>query len=321
MRHLPEGTENENLLVGLDTSDDGGVFKLTDDLAIVQSIDYFTPICDDPYMFGQIAAANALSDIYAMGGKPVTALNIVGYPIKKMPPETLAEILRGGADKIQESGAVLAGGHSIDDQEPKYGLSVTGTVHPDAIFKNVGAKPGDKLVLTKPLGAGIITTAIKFGKASEQEQKDVMTAMATLNKTGAEVLADFHPHAVTDVTGFGLTGHGFEMANGSHVTLHISYKDVPVIDGTLTHARNKVIPGGGRENRDYLLEHVEHAPHIELADQLILSDSITSGGLLISLPADEADAYVDAYNQAQDTFKAAVIGHVTDFEGHAIKIK
>lgn len=296
------------------------MFKLTDDLAIVQSIDYFTPICDDPYMYGQIAAANALSDIYAMGGKPITALNMVGYPIKKLSPQVLAEILRGGADKIKESGAVLVGGHSIDDQEPKYGLSVTGTVHPDKIFKNAGAKPGDKLVLTKPLGAGIITTAIKFDKASDQEKEDVMKAMAVLNKTGAETLEGFHPNAVTDVTGFGLMGHGFEMASGSGVTLHIEYKDVPVIDGTLTHAKNKIIPGGGRENRDYLIDQVSYDKSVKLHDQLILCDSITSGGLLVSLPAEEADTYVEAYNLAQTDFKAKVIGHVTEQKEHAIII-
>ena len=272
-------------------------------------------------MYGQIAAANALSDIYAMGGKPITALNIVGYPINKLSPEVLAEILRGGADKIKESGAVLAGGHSIDDQEPKYGLSVTGTVHPDQIFKNVGAKPGDKLVLTKPLGAGIITTAIKFGKASKAEQEAVMTAMATLNKIGAETLAGFHPSAVTDVTGFGLMGHAYEIAIGSGVTFHIDYKEVPVIEGTLNHAKNKVIPGGGRENHEYLEGQVSYAKNVKKHDQLILCDSITSGGLLISLPAEEADNYVDAYNLAQNNFEAKVIGHVTELEDHAIVVK
>ncbi len=311
MRHLPSKDEDERLLVGLDTSDDGGVYQLTDDIALVQTVDYFTPIVDDPYMFGQIAAANALSDVYAMGGEPKTVLNIVGFPIKKLSHEILAQILKGASDKTKEAGAVIAGGHSIDDQEPKFGLSCTGIVHPDRIFKNVGAKPGDKLVLTKPLGVGILTTAIKFGKASEQEEEASTNTMATLNKVAAEVLKSYHPHAVTDVTGFGLLGHGYEMASGSDVSFDISYGSVPLIDGTLKHAKGGVIPGGARDNHAWLSPNITYDSSLKKHDQLILCDSITSGGLLISLPAEEVDGYINEMNE-KAPFAAVVIGDVTE---------
>lgn len=320
MCHLPSSDDNEQLLVGLDTSDDGGVYQLTEDLAIVQTVDYFTPIVDDPYMFGQIAAANALSDVYAMGGTPKTALNIAGFPIKKLPAEVFAAILKGGADKVKEAGAVIAGGHTIDDQEPKYGLSCTGTVHPDKVFKNVGAKPGDKLVLTKPLGVGILTTAVKFGKASEQEEDEATSTMAALNKTAAETLADYHPNAVTDVTGFGLLGHGYEMACGSDVTLTFHYSAIPLIDGTVKHAKAGVIPGGARDNHSWLSENVSYEKKIKKHDQLILCDSITSGGLLVSLPAEEADDYVQKMKSKGHT-ATAVIGEVNDKQEKAIQVK
>nr|WP_281242795.1 selenide, water dikinase SelD [Salisediminibacterium haloalkalitolerans] len=310
LRHLPASDEHEKLLVGLGTNDDGGVYQLKEDLAIVQSIDYFTPICDDPYMFGQIAAANALSDIYAMGGTPITVLNIVGYPIKKASPEVLAGILRGGADKAAEAGAVIAGGHSIDDKEPKYGMSCTGTVHPDRIFKNVGAKPGHVLVLTKPLGGGIISTAIKRKQAADSEIDENMAVMAELNKTAAETLEGFHPSAVTDVTGFGLLGHAYEMTGGE-VTFHIDYETVPVLAGAKKHAENGIAAGGAKDNRAYLADFVDYHPSLSESDELILCDTITSGGLLISLPADEADAYIEAYN-SKSPFQAQIIGSVTE---------
>jgi len=319
LRHLPSQDQDERLLVGLDTSDDAGVYQLTDDIALVQTVDYFTPIVDDPYMFGQIAAANALSDVYAMGGEPKTVLNIVGFPIKKLPHDMLATILKGAADKTKEAGAVIAGGHSIDDQEPKFGLSCTGIVHPDKIFKNVGAKPGDKLILTKPLGVGILTTAIKFGKATEQEAEQSTKTMATLNKVAAEVLKQYHPHAVTDITGFGLLGHGYEMASGSNVSFEISYGSVPLIDGTFKHAKAGVIPGGARENHKWLAENVDYDSSLQKHDQLILCDSITSGGLFISLPAQEADAYIAEMNE-KAPFAATIVGQVTEKKDKAIYV-
>lgn len=318
MRHLPKN-DDERLLVGLGTSDDAGVYQLTDDIALVQTVDYFTPIVDDPYMFGQISAANALSDVYAMGGEPKTVLNIVGFPIKKLPHDMLATILKGAADKVKEAGAVTAGGHSIDDQEPKFGLSCTGVVHPDKIFKNVGAKPGDKLILTKPLGVGILTTAIKFGKASEKEAADSTKTMATLNKVAAEVLKDFHPHAVTDVTGFGLLGHGYEMASGSDVSFEINYGSVPLIDGTVKHAKAGVIPGGSKDNHKWLEPNIDYDSSLKKHDRLILCDSITSGGLLISLPEEEAEAYLAEMNE-KAPFAARVIGQVTEKNEKAIYV-
>ncbi len=282
LRLLPKQENAPELLVGHETSDDAGADQLTESIALIQTIDYFTPVVDHPYMFGQIAAANALSDVYAMGGTPKTALNMVGYPIKKLGGEMLAEILRGGSDKIKEAGAVLIGGHSIDDQEPKYGLSVTGIVHPKKFWKNVGARSGQVLVLTKPIGVGIQTTGIKRGAVTLEQEKVVTETMAMLNKKAAEVLSDFSPSAVTDVTGFGLLGHGSEMASGSHVSLVIYLNKVPILDGTLQLARDGVIPGGSKENHKWLDKDVDYQD-ITPEEQLILCDAITSGGLLIAL--------------------------------------
>ena len=309
MRLLPEQEKVPELLVGHETSDDAGVYKLTDSIALIQTIDYFTPVVDDPYMFGQIAAANALSDVYAMGGKPLTALNMVGYPIKKLGGEMLAEILRGGSDKIKEAGAVLVGGHSIDDQEPKYGLSVTGIVHPDKVWKNVGAKPGDVLVLTKPIGVGILTTGIKRSVVTEEQEKMVTETMAMLNKKATEVLSGFSPSAVTDVTGFGLLGHGSEMALGSNVTLVIEYDKVPILDGALKLAQDGIVPGGSKSNHKWLEKDVEYH-NIAPEEQIILCDAITSGGLLIAINPSDAEKYVKSMkNEGHDSW---IIGEVTD---------
>lgn len=310
LRHLPKDSGNENLLVGIDTADDAGVYKLTDEIALVQTVDYFTPIVDDPYMFGQIAAANALSDVYAMGGKPATVLNIVGYPIKKHPPEVLAEILRGASDKVKESGAVIAGGHSIDDPEPKFGLSCTGLVHPEKIFKNIGAQPGDALVLTKPLGVGIMTTAIKFNKASRREIDAVSKTMAHLNKEAAEKLEAYKPHAVTDVTGFGLIGHGYEMASGSDVSFTFDFNAVPFLNGTSRLAKAGTIPGGTKENVSWLEGLVEYASTMEEHEKLSIADSITSGGLLISMPYEDARNYVEDMKETK--FGAHIVGTVSE---------
>ncbi len=315
MRQLPNKKTDPNLLVGVETSDDAGVYRLTDEIAMIQTVDFFTPIVDDPYMFGQIAAANSLSDVYAMGGVPKTVLNIVGFPIKKLAPSILTEILKGAADKVDEAGAVTAGGHSIDDQEPKFGLSVTGLVHPDKILMNVGAKPGDAIVLTKPIGVGIQTTAIKPEKLTAEQLQRVTETMAELNKTAAEELAGLSPNAVTDVTGFGLLGHAYEMATGSNVSIQIDYNSVPVLPGTLELAEQGFIPGGSKANHRWISEAVRYENISEL-EQYILCDAVTSGGLLISLPDHEAKEYQSRMSDKGKT--ASIVGHVKEKGSFAI---
>lgn len=320
LRRLPKQKEDPNLLVGNDTSDDGGVYKLTDDVALVQSLDYFTPIVDDPYMFGQVAAANALSDIYAMGGTPKTVLNIVGYSVSNLGPNMLTDILRGASDKVAEAGAITIGGHSIDDSEPKFGLSVTGVVHPDHIYKNIGATPGDVLVLTKPIGVGIHTTAIKRDEATPEQIATVTETMAMLNKTAGESLKLFSPHAVTDVTGFGLLGHAKEIAEGSGVTLHLDYDAVPILAGTEALALSGVVPGGSKNNLNWLADSVDFAPYLQAHQRLILADAVTSGGLLVSLNPSEASAYVRLLHE-KGVHQATIIGKVVEQEKKWINVK
>lgn len=289
LRTLPETVPNPNLLVGLDTSDDAGVFRLTDDLALVQTVDFFTPIVDEPYDFGQIAAANAISDIYAMGGKPLTALNIVAFPIHTLDKQVLSDILRGAGDKMKEAGVTLVGGHSIDDKEPKFGLAVTGLVHPERIRANAGAKPGDKLILTKPIGVGILTTSIKKDQLSEEEVANVTRVMATLNKTAAEVMEPFNVHACTDVTGFGLLGHASEMAQASQAGIRIFHQHVPFLPRVRELAELGFVPGGTKNNFAHLEGSVQFAESLDQIDQWMLCDAVTSGGLLISVEAAQAD--------------------------------
>lgn len=319
LRLLPKQEPVPELLVGHDTSDDAGVYQLTDSIALIQTVDYFTPIVDDPYMFGQIAAANALSDVYAMGGQPKTVLNIVGYPIKKLGADMLAEILRGAGDKVKEAGAITVGGHSIDDQEPKFGLSVTGIVHPDRLWRNIGAKPGDVLVLTKPIGVGIVTTGIKRGAVTSEQEAAVTETMAMLNKTAAEILTSFNPHAVTDVTGFGLLGHGSEMARGSEVSFDIDLSSVPMLEGTYELAEQGVIPGGSKANHKWLADDVLYE-EISEANQIILCDAITSGGLLVAMPEEEAHLYVAKLHESGLPF-AAIIGQVSPRRDKLIYVK
>lgn len=320
LRLLPEREHDPNLLVGIDTSDDAGIYRVSDVLALIQTVDYFTPIVDDPYMFGQIAAANALSDVYAMGGEPKTVLNIVGFPVKKLGADMLAEILKGAADKVKEAGAIIVGGHSIDDQEPKFGMAVTGYVHPEKFFRNVGAKPGDALVLTKPIGVGILTTGIKRGVVTSEQEEKVIETMAMLNKKAAEALEGFQIHAVTDVTGFGLLGHACEMAKGSNVSMTITYDDVPILDGTYNLAEQGVIPGGSKSNFAWLKDDVEFALSITESSQYILCDAITSGGLLVSLPKEEAKAYVQKLHE-QNITAAQIIGEVNELNKKSLYIK
>lgn len=311
MRYLPKNKHDKNLLVGHETSDDAGVYLLTEELAMIQTVDYFTPIVDDPYQFGQIAAANALSDVYAMGGTPKTVLNIVGFPIKKLGHEILAEILKGAASKVEEAGAVIVGGHSIDDQEPKFGLSVTGLAHPKHIWKNNGAQPGDVVVLTKPIGVGILTTGIKREKVSLEQVEEVTSLMSTLNKTSAETLRDFSPNAVTDVTGFGLLGHASEMAIGSNVTINIQYELVPILNGTMSLALDGIVPGGSKANHNWLNSKVNYDTCLTFEQQLILCDAITSGGLLVSMSPSDAQGYVETLKKLGNQ-SVAIIGTVVE---------
>lgn len=289
--------------------DDAGVYRLNDDLALVQTVDYFTPIVDDPYQFGQIAAANALSDVYAMGGKPLTVLNIVGFPIKKINPSVLADILRGAADKVAEAGAVIIGGHSIDDQEPKFGMAVTGTVHPERVWTNHGAKPGDALILTKPLGVGIQTTAIKRGLMDEQAIERVTKTMAELNRTAAEAAADFTIHASTDITGFGLLGHLREMAEGSSVGIVVHTEDVPMLPGTREMAQQGAVPGGTKSNYAWVADRVVYPETLDEIGRWMLCDAITSGGLLLSVPQDEANELLHRLHES-GVVEARCIGRV-----------
>ncbi len=312
MCQLPENNvENPNVLVGLNKPDDAGVYKINDEVALVQTLDYFTPIVDDPYQFGQIAAANALSDVYAMGGKPITALNIVGFPIGKLPHSVLADILRGAFDKVAEAGAVIIGGHSIDDKEPKFGMSVTGIVHPDEIWTNHGAKPGDVLILTKPIGVGIQTTGIKRGLVSTEGIQKVTELMATLNKKAAEVAKEFTVHSSTDITGFGLLGHLSEMATGSGVGITVSFHAVPILEGTRELAEQGAVPGGTKSNHTWLSETVTYPEEMDQLNQWILCDAITSGGLLLSVPAEEGEELV-ARMRDTGVAQASLIGKVKD---------
>ncbi|GGB47748.1 selenide, water dikinase SelD [Virgibacillus dakarensis] len=318
LRALPPTVKNPNLLVGLDTSDDAGVYKLNDDTALVQTVDFFTPIVDDPYAFGQVAAANAISDVYAMGGKPITALNIVAFPISSLDKGILAEILRGAGDKLAEAGVSLVGGHSIDDKEPKFGLAVTGTVHPDKVRTNTGAKPGDKLILTKPIGVGIYSTSIKNDLLSEEEINRVTEVMTTLNKKAAETMESYDVHACTDVTGFGLLGHASEMAKGSNVEIRIIKDQVPVLPRIKELAESGAVPGGTKNNFDHVKDIVSFPESLDQTDKWILCDAVTSGGLLISAADDDANALLAALQDKG--VEAQIIGEVTEGKNGQITV-
>jgi len=294
--------------VGIETSDDAAVYRITEDLAMIQTVDFFTPVVDDPYTFGMIAAANALSDVYAMGGVPKTALNIVGFP-SCLSPEILGEILRGGAEKVKEANAVLSGGHSVQDDEPKYGLCVSGFVNPEKMWKNYGCVPGDVLILTKQLGSGIINTAVKADMASEGAAQEAVRVMASLNKEAKEVLEKYPVHACTDVTGFGLLGHLAEMTVASDVTARIWTGDIPRMQEAEAYARMGLVPAGAYRNREHNQEYVS-APGIEECCLDILYDPQTSGGLLASIPADCADAVMRDFREAKMETAVSVIGRV-----------
>ena len=297
--------------MGLEKMDDAGVYKLTDDLALIQSIDYFTPIVDEPYMFGQIAAANALSDVYAMGGKPLIAMNVVCFPSETMDISILREILKGGLDKMQEAGVILLGGHSVIDPELKYGLSVTGVVHPKKIITNSGAEVGDKLILTKPLGTGVINTAIKGGMASKEAIAKVTAYMACLNKKASELMQAAGAHACTDITGFGLLGHAGEMVQASEVGMEIYSAAVPVIPETAEFAQMGLVPAGTYRNKEFRSNMVEFAARIPDFMRDILFDAQTSGGLLISLSEQNSGILLQKLHE-KGIEDAAIIGEVKE---------
>ncbi|MBM7552633.1 selenide,water dikinase [Thalassobacillus pellis] len=319
LRQINTAKSSPNVLVGSSTNDDAGVYQLTDEIALIQSVDYFTPIVDDPYWFGQIAAANALSDIYAMGGIVKTGLNIVGYPIKKLGPDMLGKILQGAYDKMTEAGGDIIGGHSIDDQEPKFGMAVTGIAHPKKIFQNSTAKQGDAILLTKPVGVGIQTTAIKKELLQPEQIQIVTNVMAQLNKTASEMLHNYHTHAVTDVTGFGLLGHAYEMAAGSKVSMNIRYSDVPILKETENLAESGVVPGGTKSNHAWLYDKVSYKKSITSVQQLILCDAITSGGLLVAMPYGEAEDFLKNFQMRSD-FEASIIGEVIEQNDKSIYV-
>ncbi len=306
LEKLPKGKRNPELLVGFDSRDDGAVYRLTPDTAVIQTLDFFPPMVEDPYIFGQIAAANALSDIYAMGGEVRTALNIVCFP-EQMDLNILGRILQGGAEKVAEAGGSLVGGHSIADDGVKYGLSVMGTVHPDRIWTNVGAQRGDKLILTKKLGVGLVCTAARVGQASEEALTQAEQSMTTLNRYAAEIFKHCTVHACTDVTGFGLLGHLHEML-GEQCSAVLAWERIPVLPGALDYADDFLLTAAAQRNRNFAGERVKFE-HLPFAAEEVLFDPQTSGGLLCALPEWEADRAVEELRRAG--LPAAVIGVVT----------
>lgn len=300
-----------NLIMGMERAEDAGVYKLSDELAIVQTVDFFTPVVDDAYQFGQIAVANALSDVYAKGGRPLTALNIVCFPVKTMAISVLREILAGGLDKMREAGVILVGGHSVEDSELKYGLSVTGTVHPDRVIRNTGARSGDRLILTKPLGVGIINTALKGDMVSGAVVEQAVCSMATLNNRASELMQKSAVNAATDVTGFGLLGHACEMIEGTEVGIVIDSAAVPYFPQARELAEMGLVPGGTHRNRDFRVQMVEYSRQVPAYLVDILFDPQTSGGLLISLPAEDAETLLGEMRRA-GIDDAAIIGEVAD---------
>src|SRR5499425_3773700 len=307
------------MLVGTETSDDAGVYRLRPDLAIVNTVDFFTPIVDDPYVFGQIAAANSLSDVYAMGGEPKTCMNIVCFPKGKIDIAILGDILRGGADKVKESGAVIIGGHSIIDEEIKYGMAVTGTIHPDKIFRNVGVQEGDALVLTKALGTGIISTALKKGKASRESINAAVQSMTTLNAAASAVARKYPVHACSDVTGFGILGHALEMASGSSVTLVLESSKMPLLRGTPRLAEKGYITGGCKRNKEYLNDKMAIDKNIREGLVEAALDPQTSGGLLFAIAKRHATKLLEDLHAA-GVSHATEVGYATSLQKSWVRL-
>jgi len=301
-----------DLLIGLEISDDAAVYKISDEVAVIQTLDFFTPVVDDPYDYGAIAAANAMSDVYAMGGEVALALNICGFP-PDLPPEIIIEILRGGAEKVAESGGALAGGHTVDAKEPTYGLSVMGLIHPDRVLTKGGARPGDALVLTKPLGVGIITTVLKAGMAEEAHVAAAVESMKKLNRQAARLVQQVGVRACTDVTGFALLGHAYEMAERSDARFQLYLETLPFLDGAKQYADDNLFPGGSCNNRDAYARWVDFPPGLSEEMQLLLFTPETSGGLLVAVPQERLEVLVALF--ASEGHPCWVVGEVAEGEG------
>lgn len=300
LRRVNFPADPEKLLIGLDKADDAAVYSLTEELALIQTLDFFTPIVDDPYLFGQIAAANSLSDVYAMGGQPILAMNIVGFP-SCLEAEILSQILQGGADKVKEAGASLCGGHTVIDEEPKYGLSVTGTVHPDNLLSNSGIKENDLILLTKPLGTGVIVAAIKGGFTSGDQSNPAVKSMLSLNNTALKYFDQYQINACTDVTGFGLIGHLLEMSENSSLQIEIEVQEIPIFAGVREFAESGLLPAGAYKNRDNYQGFVSESGQRDQILYDLMYDPQTSGGLLISVAeADAAELLIDLYAEGLD---------------------
>ena len=308
-------SQDVNVLVGLATRDDAGVYKLRDDLAVVQTVDFFTPVVDDPYDFGRIAAANALSDVYAMGATPITALNICAFPVEELDLSILIRILEGGAAISEQAGVALLGGHTIKDAEPKYGMAVTGTVDPRKIVTNAGARPGDLLILTKPLGTGILTTALKRERIDAAALKPAVDAMLTLNDAASRAMVEARAHGATDITGYGLLGHAGEMMEASHVALEFDASKIPVFDGALALIAEGVVPGGTKDNAAAHAAFTTFASGVEPVVRTLLSDAQTSGGLLIAVDAANAEALRAKIGPA-----AHIVGRVREGTGISVSV-
>lgn len=314
-------SSDPGLLVGFETSDDAAVYRLSDEIAMINTVDFITPPVDDPYWFGLISAANAISDIYAMGGKPVTALNVVMFPSKKMDMGILRNILRGGSDKVKESGACLAGGHSVDDEEPKYGLCVNGIVHSDRVITNAGARPGDALILTKPIGSGVLFNAVRSGKLPFKDlERDVLPAIAALNGPAMEIALKFDLHACTDVTGFGFLGHLLEVAHGCDSKIIVSCKNMPFYPHALDMYKKGEFTGSNKPNRDMVSRHhLEMRISLDKAEEELLYDPQTSGGLLLSVPESQADELLKALLSAGISDAVKIAGVVDDSVGIVVE--
>jgi selenide,water dikinase len=310
LKYLPLPSD-PNILVDIDTQDDAGVYRINDELALVLTTDFFPPVCSDPYEFGQIAAANSISDVYAMGGDPVLALNIMMFPAKDLPMEAYAAILKGGFDKATEAGVRIIGGHTIDDSPPKYGLAVVGFIHPDKIITNAGAMPGDKLILTKPVGTGVIMAAQRMGIAAQADIEEAKRQMKLLNKTGAQVMKKHGIRGATDITGFGLAGHALKMAKAGNVSIRINMKDVPLIGKTFNLADDGCIPGASFRNLEYAENETSFASGLDYNLKMIAFDAQTSGGLLMSVPANKAEPVLIQLHSA-GLNSSAIIGEVSE---------
>lgn len=318
VNHLPE-YPNERVLVGPKTFADAGIYKISDDLATVSTLDFFTPVVNNPYDYGQIAAANALSDVYAMGGKPLTAMNILCYPLKSLDKDIVVEILKGSADKVNEAGAVIVGGHTLQDSEIKYGLSVTGIIHPDRIVTNAAAQAGDALVLTKPLGTGLIISALKADKVLEEHVNLATRSMALLNKTASEAMLEAGVSACTDITGFGLMGHAYELAEASKVTLSFFAGRIPIFDGCERYVRMGLIPGVSKLSKKYLKHaiRIDSGVREEVVD--VMFDAQTSGGLLISIPKGNVETLCTKLRE-KGVVTVSVVGEVGERKNVSIVV-